>query len=246
MPTLVLARHGRSTANTGGVLAGRTAGVHLDDLGREQAAAAGARLAGVPLAAVVTSPLERCRETAAAIAGAQAAATRPAVRRDKRLVECDYGDWTNQQISDLVKEPVWKVVQQHPSAAIFPGGEAMADVSRRAVAAVRAWDARVAAEHGDHAVWVAVSHGDVVKAVLADALGLHLDSFQRIVVETASLSVIRYTDTRPFVITSNSTSGDLAHLHQPPAEGATAASSDAVVGGQAGAAPTTTTPEDTT
>ena len=239
MPILVLARHGRSTANTGGVLAGRTPGVHLDDTGVEQARTAGRRLAGVPLAAAVTSPLERCQETAAEILGLQAydGRTAPSPVIEDGLVECDYGDWSGRKISDLTGEDTWKVVQAHPSAAVFPGGEAMADMAHRAVAAVRAHDARVRDAHGDHAVWLAVSHGDVIKAILADALGLHLDSFQRIMVDTASLSVIRYTATRAFVVSSNTVAGDLAHLYAPPAEGeeAAAASSDAVVGGETGA-----------
>ena len=238
MPILVLARHGRSTANTGGVLAGRTPGVHLDETGIEQARAAGRRLAGVPLAAAVTSPLERCQETAAEILGLQAyeGHTAPEPVIEDGLVECDYGDWSGSKIADLTGEDTWKVVQQHPSAAVFPGGEAMAAMAHRAVAAVRAHDARVREEHGDHAVWLAVSHGDVIKAILADALGLHLDSFQRIMVDTAALSVIRYTATRAFVVSSNTVAGDLAHLYAPPAEGeeSAAASSDAVVGGETG------------
>ncbi|QWC85027.1 MSMEG_4193 family putative phosphomutase [Nocardioidaceae bacterium] len=241
MPTLVLARHGRSTANTGGVLAGRTPGVHLDDTGVEQARAAGSRLAGVPLAAAVSSPLERCRETAAEILGRQAyagehdAPPTPVLTGEPGLVECDYGDWSGRKITELTGEDTWKVVQAHPSAAVFPGGEAMADMAHRAVEAVRRHDSRVKEEHGDHAVWLAVSHGDVIKAILADALGLHLDSFQRIMVDTASLSVIRYTATRAFVVSSNTVAGDLTSLYAPPTEGETAAaSSDAVVGGETG------------
>ena len=107
-------------------------------------------------------------------------------------------------------------MQAHPSAAAFPGGESMAAMAARAVEAVRRWDARVEAEHGPEAVWVAVSHGDVIKAVLADALGMHLDAFQRIVVDPASLSVVRYTPLRPFVVAANTAAGDLSHLKPPP------------------------------
>jgi probable phosphomutase (TIGR03848 family) len=240
MATVILARHGRTSANAGGVLAGRTKGVHLDDLGLERARAAGGRLAGLPLAGLVTSPLERCRETAKEINRAQPAALKPVTERG--IVECDYGSWTGQKIADLSKDTMWATVQAHPSAAVFPEGESMADMAARAVAAVRRWDARIEAEHGPEAVWVAVSHGDVIKAILADALGLHLDSFQRIVVDPASLSVVRYTPHRPFVVTSNSTAGDLAHLKPAkPAKQArkrkkAAVSSDAAVGGGAGPA----------
>jgi probable phosphomutase (TIGR03848 family) len=237
MPTLILARHGRTTANATGVLAGRSKGVHLDERGVEQADAAGQRLSGLPLAAVVTSPLERCRETARAIAKLQTGS--PRVSSEKGLIECDYGSWTGRELKTLAKEPMWKTVQGHPSAAEFPDGETMAEMSARAVAAVRRWDARVAAEHGPDAVWLAVSHGDVIKAILADALGIHLDAFQRIVVDPASLSVVRYTPMRPFVVSTNTAAGDLSHLKPAPArKGRTRRpSSDAAVGGGAGTTP---------
>jgi probable phosphomutase (TIGR03848 family) len=233
MATLVLARHGRTTANVSGVLAGRSKGVHLDDHGMEQAQTAAERLAGVPVAAIVTSPLERCRETARVIARRQESPSK--VASERGLLECDYGSWTGRELKTLVKEPMWRTVQAHPSAAAFPDGESMAEMSARAVAAIRKWDARITEEHGDSAVWVAVSHGDVIKAVLADALGIHLDAFQRIVVDPASLSVVRYTPMRPFVVTMNSAAGDLSHLRPPPKRRRSRkASSDAVVGGGAG------------
>jgi probable phosphomutase (TIGR03848 family) len=233
MPTLILARHGRTTANASGVLAGRTRGVHLDERGLEQAEAAAGRLADLTLAAVVTSPLERCRETARAIARSQQTPVK--VSTERGLLECDYGSWTGRELKTLAKEPLWRTVQAHPSAAVFPDGESMADMSARAVAAVRRWDARVEAEHGPDAVWVAVSHGDVIKSILADALGNHLDTFQRIVVDPASLSVVRYTPLRPFVVSVNTTAGSLAHLKPPSRRRRSRrVSSDAAVGGGAG------------
>jgi probable phosphomutase (TIGR03848 family) len=227
--TVVLLRHGRTTANAGGVLAGWTPGVQLDDSGRAQVQAVGERLAKVPLAAVVSSPLERCRETADAVA----AGRQLAVQTDDRLGEARYGDWTGRTIKELVKDPLWKVVQQHPSAAVFPGpeGEGLAQTQARAVAAVRAWNATL----GPDAVWLACSHGDVIKAILADALGLHLDQFQRIVVDPASISVVTYTETRPFVSRINDIGGDVSALVPPPKRRRPSkASSDAVVGGGAG------------
>jgi probable phosphomutase (TIGR03848 family) len=237
MATVILARHGRTSANASGVLAGRTKGVHLDDLGVDQARAAGQRLAGLQLASVVSSPLERCRETAREVIRHQESATR--LSTDRGLLECDYGSWTGRELKTLAKEPLWRTVQAHPAAAVFPDGESMADMSARAVAAVRRWDAAVEAEHGADAVWLAVSHGDVIKAILADALGSHLDTFQRIVVDPASLSVVRYTPLRPFVVSMNTSSGDLAHLRPPSRKRRTRkASSDAVVGGGGGAGAT--------
>ncbi|MDP9391891.1 MAG: MSMEG_4193 family putative phosphomutase [Actinomycetota bacterium] len=230
MTTVVLLRHGRTTANAAGVLAGWTPGVQLDDAGTGQVRAVGERLAKVPLAAIVSSPLERCRQTADAVAAGRDLT----VQTDDRLGEARYGDWTGRSIKELSKDPLWKVVQQHPSAAVFPGdeGEGLAQTQARAVAAVRAWNATL----GPDAVWLACSHGDVIKAIVADALGLHLDSFQRIVVDPASISVITYTDTRPFVVRVNDTGGDVSGLIPPPRRRRRARpSSDAVVGGGAGA-----------
>jgi probable phosphomutase (TIGR03848 family) len=228
--TVILLRHGRTTANAGGVLAGWTPGVQLDESGAAQVQAVGERLAKVPLAAIVSSPLERCRQTADAVA----AGRELEVQTDDRLGEARYGDWTGRTIKELVKEPLWKVVQQHPSAAVFPGpeGEGLAQTQARAVAAVREWNAKL----GPEAVWLACSHGDVIKAILADALGLHLDQFQRIVVDPASVSVVTYTETRPFVVRVNDTGGDVSGLIPPPRKRRRGkASSDAVVGGGAGA-----------
>ncbi len=233
MATVILARHGRTAANATGVLAGRSKGVHLDDTGKAQAAAAAERLQGLDLAAVVTSPLERCRETAKLLApGVPALA-------DRRLLECDYGDWTGQPLKNLSKEKLWRTVQAQPSGVRFPGGESMPEMSARAVSAIRNRDAEVEAETGDHALWLAVSHGDVIKAILADALGLHLDAFQRIVVDPASLSVIRYTPDRAFVVTMNSSSGSLKHLAGKPRKRGKR-TNDAVVGGGAGPSGATT------
>jgi probable phosphomutase (TIGR03848 family) len=230
MSTVLLVRHGL-TAMTGPVLAGRTPGLHLDERGEKQAAAVAERLAVLPLAAIVSSPLERCVDTAVAIRDAQQRAGRePAWDEDPRLVECGYGDWTGKQIKELTKDPLWKTVQLQPSAVRFPGGESIAEMSARAIAAVRDWDARLGAD----AIWVACTHGDIIKAVLADALGLHLDLFQRIVVDPCSVSVVRYTDTRPFVLRVNDTGGDVAALLPPKRRRRRTVAADAAVGGGAG------------
>ncbi|MFK8905711.1 histidine phosphatase family protein [Streptomyces sp. YS-3] len=233
MATLILVRHGRSTANTSGVLAGRTPGVPLDERGAAQAAALPARLAGLPLAAVVSSPLERCRETLRPLLDARPGL---ALHTDERVSECDYGDWSGRKLAELMEEPLMEVVQQHPSAAAFPGGESMPAMQRRAVDAVREWDARVEAEHGPDAVFLVCSHGDIIKSVVADALGMHLDLFQRISVEPCSLTVIRYTRLRPFLVRLGET-GDLASLapREPKGDADPAAEGRAVVGGGAGA-----------
>jgi probable phosphomutase (TIGR03848 family) len=235
--TVILLRHGRSNANVSGVLAGRSPRVGLDEHGSKQAAAVVDRLEGVPLVALFASPLQRCRQTVAPLASARGLP----VSVDAGLSEVDYGDWTGRELKTLAKEPLWRVVQSHPSAAVFPGGEGLANVQARAVAAVRTLDTRVTEEHGPETVWLACSHGDVIKSILADALGLHLDSFQRIVVDPCSVSVVRYTDTRPFVLRSNDNGGDLAGVVPPKPKrkrrGRSAkkdGDSDAVVGGSAG------------
>lgn len=212
------------------MLAGRTPGVELDDAGERQAAALVDRLATVPLAEIVSSPLTRCRRTVAALA--QARGLTPVA--EERLSEVDYGEWTGRELRTLSTEPLWTVVQQHPSAAVFPAGEGLANVQARAVAAVRAHDTRITAEHGTGAVWLLCSHGDVIKSILADALGQHLDSFQRIVVNPASVSVVQYTDTRPYVLRINDTGGELASIVPPPKPEPDDEASDAVIGGSTG------------
>jgi len=233
MTTVLLIRHGRTTANASGVLAGRTPGVELDERGRSQAEALAARLAAVPLAAVVSSPLERTHQTAEAL---MAGRSDIPLHLDDQLTECDYGHWSGRDLKTLTKEPLWKTVQAHPAAAVFPGGEAMAAMSARAVTAIRRWNA----ELGEHATYAVVSHGDIIKSIAADALGMHLDLFQRLQVDPCSVTVIRYTATRPFVLRLNDTGGDVAALIPPKRRSKRAparsriADSDAVVGGGAG------------
>jgi probable phosphomutase (TIGR03848 family) len=232
--TLILLRHGRSSANVSGVLAGRSPGVELDDTGRAQADKLVGRLDGVPISGIVCSPMLRCEQTV----GPLAASRELTPVSEPGLAEVDYGSWTGSALKNLVKEPLWKVVQAHPSAAVFPDGEGLAGMQARAVAAVRRHGARIGAEHGPSAVWIACTHGDVIKAVLADALATHLDNFQRIVVDPGSISVVHYTETRPFVARVNDLGGDVAGLipPKPKRRRKTAPrSSDAVVGGDTGA-----------
>lgn len=226
MATVILVRHGRSTANTAGILSGRAAGVRLDDVGRAQATKTAQRLADVPLVAVVSSPLARCRQTARIIADHQSSDLHPEL--DAGIVECDYGQWQGRPLRELAEEPLWSVVQTQPSAAVFPGGESMTVMQARSVDAVRRHDAALEAEHGAGAVWVAVTHGDIIKSVLADALGMHLDLFQRINVNPGSVSIVRYGTTRPDVVATNTDEGDLGWLRGSGPVG------DAPVGGGAG------------
>jgi probable phosphomutase (TIGR03848 family) len=228
--TVFLVRHGRTTANASGVLAGWSPGVFLDEVGQQQAEATAGRLSAIPLAAVIASPLERTRQTAEYIAAAQQLTAR---HLDERIGECRYGTWEGRSLQALAKEPLWATVQSHPSAVTFPGGEAMITMQHRAVQAVRDWNR----ELGPQACYAMVSHGDVIKAIIADALGMHLDQFQRITVDPCSVSIIRYTPMRPFVLRTNDSGAELGQF--VPADrrrGKRKAprSSDAPVGGGAG------------
>ena len=232
-------RHGL-TAGPGSVLTGRTPGIGLDDRGREQASALAARLADVHLDAIVTSPLLRCAQTAAAIAAARDGHP-VAVHEDEQFAEVAYGDWTGKPIKRLVKEPLWRVVQAHPSAVRFPGpdGESMLGMAGRAVRGIRDWNTRL----GPKAVYLVCSHGDVIKSIIADSLGLHLDMFQRIQVDPCSLSVIRYTPVRPFLVRMNDTGASMGGPGPADAQRRDAGlaaqrggrgEGDAVIGGGAG------------
>ncbi|MEP7055375.1 MAG: MSMEG_4193 family putative phosphomutase [Actinomycetota bacterium] len=225
MTTVLLVRHGL-TRMTGPVLAGWTPGIDLDERGVAQAAAVAERLYPVPLAAIVTSPLERCAQTAAAI-GAGRDVT-PIV--DDRVGEARYGDWTGGELKKLSRDPLWRKVQVHPSAVTFPAGESLRATAARAVDAVRDWNGRL----GEHATYAVVSHGDVIKAVVADALGVHLDLFQRIQIDPCSVTVIRYTEVRPVLVRLNDI-GSLGDLLPPKKKSRRKASSDAAVGGGGGA-----------
>lgn len=226
MATLILVRHGRTTANASGLLAGRADGISLDQLGCDQAALAGDRLSAVPVVGVVSSPLERCRQTARLIVDRQAGSPQAVV--DPDLTECDYGQWQGRKLDDLATEDLWPMVQSQPSAVVFPGGESMAAMQARSVAAIRRHDAAFEARNGPGAVWVAVSHGDVIKSILADALGMHLDLFQRINVSPGSVSIVHYSASRPSVHATNTEAGDLSWLSNGIRSG------DAPVGGGAG------------
>jgi probable phosphoglycerate mutase len=203
--TLVfLVRHGQ-TPTTGSTLPGRASGLHLADKGREQASAVADRLAPFKgkIGAVYASPLERTRETASPIAKQLGLR----VRTTRGLLECDFGDWTGQELKALMKLPEWKQVQRYPSGFRFPGGESFVDMQTRMVDTVK----RLVDSHRGKVV-VAVSHADPIKAVVAHAVGTHLDLFQRIVVSPCSVTAIAYGADSPIVLCVNSTGRDLTTL----------------------------------
>ena len=204
MTKVVLLRHGRSTANAEGILAGRAPGFALDETGRAQAARLGTLFDGVSVRAAFTSPVQRCRETAA-LAGFGSAEVVEA------LSECDYGTWTGAHLDSLRGEFLWGDIQVAPSKVRFPGGESMLEMFTRASTAVR----ELAARHADGDTIVVFSHGDPIKAVLADAFGMRLDDFQRLHVSPAGVSIIEFHRDRPLVVCVNA-GGDLTGLLVAP------------------------------
>jgi probable phosphoglycerate mutase len=200
---VLLVRHGQ-TPTTGSTLPGRIPGLHLSDVGREQAENTAKRLAELPrVDAIYASPLERTRETATPIA--QALATK--VHIERGLLECDFGQWTGRPLKELMKLPEWSTVQRFPSGHRFPGGESFAEMQSRMLGALE----RLRARH-PAGVIVAVSHADPIKSVVAHALGTHLDLFQRLVISPCSVTAIAYHAGGPAVLTVNSTGGSLADL----------------------------------
>jgi probable phosphomutase (TIGR03848 family) len=227
---VLLVRHGHSTANADGVLAGWTEGVGLTESGRDQARRVGERLGPVTVARVVTSPLQRCVETALI------ALPDLEHRADDRLGECHYGGWTGRRLADAATEDLWRVVQDDPAGATFPEhaeyhAESLAAMADRVVGGVRALDAEVEAEHGRAAVWVAVSHGDPIKAVVAEAVGAGVAGLQRVRVDPGSVTAVHVSQRRMVLLASNTTAGDVVPLVSLPV-GHDAA--DSAVGGGAG------------
>ncbi len=194
--TIAFVRHGQ-TPTTGKVLPGRARGLHLADQGRAQAQAAADRLGAYgKVAAVYASPLERTRETAAPIAKALGLP----VSVERGLLECDFGEWTGRELKELYKLPEWQQVQRTPSMFRFPAGESFLEMQARTSDAVR----RIVAAHPGQVV-VCVSHADPIKVVVADAMGSHLDHFQRFGVSPCSITVIAYSAAGPNVLCVNST-----------------------------------------
>lgn len=207
MTRILLIRHAHSVANASGILAGKSPGVLLTDLGHKQSRELAERLAGSKISKVRISPLERCHMTLAPFLDSMADKSRPKVIIDENLSEVDYGKWTGKKLTALYREKLWKVVQNRPSAMYFPNGEGLAQVQVRAMRSLHA-----AADEGG--LQVLVSHGDVIKSLVAAVLGTHLDNFQKIVIDPASITVLDYDGKDFRVLALNSTSKPIADLAQ--------------------------------
>jgi probable phosphoglycerate mutase len=198
-----MVRHGK-TPSTGKLLPGRAKGLHLSDTGIQEALVVAERLSKIKkVAAIYASPLERARETAAPIAKA----LKQKVIINKGLLECDFGDWTGEELAKLMKLPEWSNVQRAPSTFRFPKGESFTEMQTRMVSTLD--DLRKKHSGG---VVICVSHADPIKAAVAHAMGTHIDLFQRIVISTCSVTAISYSSFGPVVLTVNSTGGDLSEL----------------------------------
>ena len=194
--TVLLVRHG-VTATTGKVLPGRASGLHLSDEGRRQAEATAARIKSLQkVAAVYASPLERAQETAEPIG----AARKLKVRTEPGLLECDFGEWTGKRLAALAKKQEWSVVQNRPSSFRFPDGESLREMQGRMTETLD----QLSRRHAGKTI-VVVSHADPIKAVVVDAMGAHLDSYQRIVISPCSITVVLWHPLRPTLLTVNAT-----------------------------------------
>jgi probable phosphomutase (TIGR03848 family) len=197
MGLVFLVRHGL-TGQTGLLLYGRTPGIDLDARGTAQAEALVGRFEGIRLTAIYSSPLERCVQTIEPLA----AARRLAVRTDDAFLEMEAGAWTGRTLAQLRRTKAWRTVQQTPSDFMFPGGEAFIEAQARVVTAID----RLAARHRKGSIVVA-THGDIARIALAHYLATPLDDFQRIVIDTAAVSVVLLGGARPHVLLMNDTGG---------------------------------------
>lgn len=202
MTTLWFVRHG-VTSHTGHKLSGWMPDVHLTDEGRAQADAAAEMLSTMNLEAVYSSPIDRTRETAAAIAARHGLP----VKTRRTIGEVEFGKWTNRSFKVLARQKLWGVVQRWPSAARFPEGETLREVQSRALTEVE----KIAEQHPNGMV-VVVSHADVIKLVLAHYLGVHIDLFQRIVIAPASISGVMLTNDGPRILSMNVSPGLVARM----------------------------------
>ncbi len=223
MTTLLLIRHGMNDW-VHGRLAGWLPGVHLSEEGRQQAAALSQRLGDLPITALYTSPLERCVETARAIAEPRGLA----LRILDQIGEVRYGEWEGAELKELYKHELWPGVQHYPSGTRFPQGETLGEAQRRMVSALD----QLRERHPGELIAV-VSHADLIRLALAYYIGIHIDLFQRLVIQPCSVSALAFERMGPRLLAYNDT-GSLEHVRPkpptPPAEPAIATPSSTEAG----------------
>jgi probable phosphomutase (TIGR03848 family) len=182
VPKIVLIRHAHSTANAAGILSGQLPNVHLSKSGQEQAIRLAERLGPLTIAQVQMSPMDRCLETLTP--WLEKYGKKVAVMSEPNLVEVNYGKWSGRKLATLSRAKLWQKVQSQPSAVTFPEGESIAQMQVRAMQPVHDFFA------SNLELTIMVSHGDVIKAIVASSLGMHLDDFQRIVIDPASITIL--------------------------------------------------------
>jgi probable phosphomutase (TIGR03848 family) len=206
MTRIVLLRHAHSSANAKAILAGRAPGVDLSDRGRKESQDVAKRLKEINFSLIRVSPMERCAQTIEPLLAqlSKGSGAKPIIEVENDLVEVDYGKWTGRKLAILSRDKAWKVVQNNPSAMYFPGGEGLLDVQARAMRAVNN-----AANTPGRGPKLLVSHGDVIKSIVASVLGAHLDHFQKIVIDPASITVLDFNGVDFRVLTLNSTTAPI-------------------------------------
>ena len=200
---IILVRHGH-TPTTGKILPGRAKGLHLSELGKEQASKVATNLSMLDnVTAVYASPMERTLETAKPIASAFGLK----VQRNRGLIEADFGKWTGRKLSDLRKLSDWEIVQKNPSLFRFPDGESFIEIQSRMVETITS----ISDKHRGEIV-IAVSHADTIKAFLTAMLGTPLDLFQRLHISPCSVSPVILGNGSPFVLAVNASGANIPSL----------------------------------
>ena len=220
MSLVVLVRHAHSQANAAGILSGRRPNIALSEKGRTQAQELATRLGELKVKELRVSPLQRCIETIDPWVS-----TKSRIRRieDHGITEVDYGKWSGRTLRSLSREKLWKIVQENPSRVFFPDGEGMANMQARAIESMHL----ALSSTGTGAV-VMVSHGDVIKALVAANLGMRLDDFQRIIIDPASVTVFDFSSKTPRLLLLNDSHTNIGDL------GITSTNKRLLVGGGSG------------
>ncbi len=186
MATIILLRHAHSSANSEGILAGRKVGISLSERGREESQDVARRLSGIEFRHIHVSPLERCSQTLEPLLKSKEGSRIQTLTLEDRVIEMDYGKWSGEKLSKLAKKQLWKEIQTSPSKVTFPDGESFKAMKKRSMNLVN----ELLKEKGD-AVHLIVSHGDVIKVIVASLLGMKLDGFQSLVIDPASITVFQ-------------------------------------------------------
>jgi len=210
---LVLIRHAHSEANAAGILSGRLPDVHLSEKGLAQSEKLAVRLGNFPIASLRISPMERCFETISPWINSVVLPSNPKFVPviDQELTEVDYGSWSGRKLAVLSRNKMWKTVQESPSRMYFPGGEGIAQMQSRTMKSIH--EAVSSKAKGSVVI---VSHGDVIKSIVASALGMHLDEFQRIVIDPASISILDFSTTKPRTLLLNDSRSVVTELLVSP------------------------------